>query len=440
MKSFGKKLFEIGLFFGPLDLYRWRIGNSLSFSLSQILFLLSFIILLKKINFQRSIIIISIILFLILGGLMTSIIVFPINSNPGFLTSYLFGLLTLILVADYIKDLTTLITFLKILSFSSIWLLLGILLQARYIVGYVPTSYLDLVPLGKVLHISVPRDYESTMNYVIGSLRHLQTGILRVSYPFGFTSSGAGLDSSIIALSSFSLIKLFKIKNTNIHLFFSLISTAYVILTGSRSAFFLLLCGILLMYMFSGRNKIFNLLKFVLQFTIFLVIILLLLSVIGNYLDINLVNTFLERLLDPSTVQESTQGHLETRIYALNLFANRPFFGYGLGGYELMRGEPHPHSLYFMILAENGIFGEILFLIFILFPIFPLIKFLRKSRTLEKKEMRNTAIFALSLVISVAMASLLYQFVSKYFFISLAISWSTVYMIKRNNQTMQKNN
>lgn len=439
MKSFGNKLFELGLFFGPLDLYRWRIGNSLSFSLSQLLFLLSFIILLKRINFRKSIIIISIIFFLILVGLLTSVTVFPTNSNPGFLTSYLFGILTLILVADYIKDLTTLISFLKIISFSSVWLLLGILLQARYIFGYVPTSYLDLVPLGKVLHISVPRDYESTMNYAMGSLSHLQAGIIRVSYPFGFTSSGAGLDAAIITLSSFSLIKLFKIKNTNIHLFFFLVSTAYVILTGSRSAFFLLLCGILLMYMFSGKNKIFNLLKFMLQFTIFLVIILLVLSIVGYYFDLNLVNTFFARVFDPSSVQESTQGHLETRIYALNLFANRPFFGYGLGGYELMRGEPHPHSLYFMILAENGICGEILFLIFILFPIFPMIKFLRKSKTLEKKE-RNISVFALSLAISVAMVSLLYQFISKYFFISIAISWSIVYIIKRNSHSIQRNN
>lgn len=136
-----------------------------------------------------------------------------------------------------------------------------------------------------------------------------------------------------------------------------------IFLTGKRMLFICFVIITLIMYSTTNKNN--KVLK-IIAVTVFS---LLMLIVLSNFVPA--VANMIERFSNASSGQD---GALVERYikwsYAIQLFSNKPFFGYGFGSYNQAVKEVgyvstfYTHNIYIELLSDTGIGGLIVFLFF----------------------------------------------------------------------------
>lgn len=91
--------------------------------------------------------------------------------------------------------------------------------------------------------------------------------------------------------------------------------------------------------------------------------------------------------------------------YAMDMFLERPLFGYGMGSYNIycnymgyFAGKQHAHNIYFQLLAETGLVGFLLFSSVFIFSLFKTIRLIKKTVKLTNNyQLRVLSVFSLYL-------------------------------------------
>ena len=161
-----------------------------------------------------------------------------------------------------------------------------------------------------------------------------------------------------IALAAYSL--LCEKRNKGVNLVVIAVNTYAIILTGSRGGFLLLVAIVLsLMFIPNWSNRFFAW-EFVKRFMIVSVAISITVIILNKFTP----TESLTRLLDFEGY-EGGSGRSEKWGIALELIRQRPFFGWGWGGYTII-GISAVHNTYLTMLCDVGMLGTLLFFV----PIF----------------------------------------------------------------------
>lgn len=147
--------------------------------------------------------------------------------------------------------------------------------------------------------------------------------------------------------------------------FILLISFIALITTGSRGGIFSFIISLIFYLYLLGRNKLIRLPTLIA--TVLVIFIIGLISIVISPADVK--ETVLNRL-DPTkaeTLEDYTAGRLNTWRYGIKLFAEKPFFGFGLRTFtDLMKKRfgmrIAAHNQYLNYLVQFGIIGTILFI------------------------------------------------------------------------------
>lgn len=379
VNKLGKKVFFLAIFFLPLNLYRWRIGDLPSFSLFEVFIIASLLITVFRVRIGR------IAVFLIIMIMLFTVELFVFIIYNGSLISQTFNwlkigllwIITSIAVNQYIRNFKDLEVLFKTISYSSIWLFYGTILHVFELIS---KNFWHSVPFGDILQTSLPKS-EATLIY--SSRVTIFGGIRRFSFPISFSASGAGVSASLIFLITVGTFLYYSKIKVNTHFFmyfFIIIDAIYVLLTLSRTAYIMSFIGLIILFSLHHRfeKKVpKRILKILTAFILIIVGLLLMFKFIEYITKLDIPEIIMNRLFRSYYSKLSTEGHLETRLYAIKLFAKHPVFGNGLGGYKLYRtrefhefaGGQHPHSNYFLVLAEGGIVGLTMYLVLLFLPL-----------------------------------------------------------------------
>ena len=242
------------------------------------------------------------------------------------------------------------------------------------------------------------------------------------------------------------------IKLRNDNCYFDLGSTLLlvgIILSGSRGS--IIACVLALPLVFIGLDKK-KLIEGIKRISIIIIIALIIVQLIifsAPYLQKNFNNKKLSNILIRSEgfISSSIGGRLSFWKTALDLFKNKPMYGYGLGSYHLASNLNYDggvwyarfaHNNYLQILSELGLMGLILFLGFLFF-------IARKIVIKIKRSNESNYIYA---IISMLTGFLLhtaidftweFSAVTAVFFIGAGIVSANDHNQKKNNLKLKKN-
>ncbi|WP_102348318.1 O-antigen ligase family protein [Bacillus sp. Marseille-P3661] len=191
-------------------------------------------------------------------------------------------------------------------------------------------------------------------------------GTTRIGTAIGYNANDVGLKLSFAALCSIYFINKSNKKYLSIALFsFSILSTV-AMFSGSRKVFLILICGILIYSFFRLKKNIYTLFKYLPIAIIFLIIfynVIMNVEPIYNVFGNRIEATIVTLLGDNSAVSESeTQVREAMVLRGIELFANQPLLGYGLGNYAIVSGYGiYSHNNYIELLTSLGIIGFLLY-------------------------------------------------------------------------------
>lgn len=415
--SIGKKLFFMAFLFYPLQLYRWRIYGLPSVSVYEILLLsssflmlLSFNIKLKKIFFP---------LMLLMGLYIFEIFIFIIYNQKfiyiiyEFLVGEVIWVLVFILSGQFLTEKIDFKKIFKAISFSSIWVLGGILLHFYEILS---GRLFRGVPFSEVLHITKPL-LQETQELLFNVTTYY--GLRRFSFPFSQSSSAAGIDAAIIFIVTLGYY-IYIERRKKSYLYLALIDLIYVIFTFSRTAWIVTTIGVILIIFDKKNVEIKRITIFLVMFLGFIIMLMFILSIIQAKTGIDVYLLLKGRIFNEGATKISTEGHLETRMYALKIFINHVFTGNGLGGYYYSRvinnvdHGPHPHSNYFLVMAEGGLIGLFIYFILLFEPLY---------KNLKKKNKSNFIKIIIFLQISLYIGMIFYTYFTGYLPLIIISSW-----------------
>jgi len=171
----------------------------------------------------------------------------------------------------------------------------------------------------------------------------------------------------------------------NKKLLFSLFTFAIlflVLISGERTAFFLMIILFILMFFLIYKNK-----KFIRNiFLVVLTLSILILSLSGS-IKKRIIDVTIEQMLTPNSDKKIyilSKQHDEHYTSAIRMFKNYPIFGVGVKNFRIFCKKeefyisdytcsPHPHSTYIQLLSETGLIGFLIvssIFIFINFRLF----------------------------------------------------------------------
>ncbi len=155
-----------------------------------------------------------------------------------------------------------------------------------------------------------------------------------------------------------------------------LASLFLVLISGERTAFFLMLLSFTLMFLLISKNR-----KFIRKIFIIVVSFCILILSFSDSIRQRMVDVTLEKMLESKTQEKKiyilSRQHDEHYISAIRMFKKNPFTGVGVKNFRIFCSEkefyisdytcsPHPHNTYIQLLSETGIIGFlIIFSIFI---------------------------------------------------------------------------
>lgn len=408
------------LIFYPLSLYRWRIFSLPSFSLYEVFLLSSlFVFFIKSQDFKipKSLLFYF---FVYIVEIFNSVIRFGqipsqgLNSLNVTLLSFISFLAfynTFIPSDDYDR-------YFIFASFASLWLFYGTIIHlSEYFSGERLTS----VPFGEFLKIASPKD-ETSLYYIEEVSTSLFLNLIRrFCFPISFSASESGIVAAGITILTFYSIINSQVLQINsalkgIFYFLLIIDVFYTFSTLSRTAVITLLTGILIPFVLKGKvikeisgytSTVF--LKIVVVMMIIAVALIVLNMIVVLKFGYSFFDLFFFRFQNS---EDSTTEHFETRLYALELFVRNPILGVGLGGYKYYRtidkneffSGQHPHSNYFLVLAEGGVIVFFSYLYLFVFPMLKILLGIKKSYFSEKQS--HLLIMLLSLQFAFCVAQL----------------------------------
>ena len=184
-------------------------------------------------------------------------------------------------------------------------------------------------------------------------------GTTRVGETIGYNPNTIGLILSLTAILAYNLY----LSDRKIIFFLvTVLLGGASLFTGSRKAFAILVVGIFLLSIITKSDKkqfIFSFVLGVLLLTIFVALILNwepLYQVIGIRID-----SLVQGLLGGNT-DSSTSTRFNMISVGIELFSQKPFFGYGLGNFKYFSGyDVYSHNNYIELLVSFGLFGTVLF-------------------------------------------------------------------------------
>ena len=157
-----------------------------------------------------------------------------------------------------------------------------------------------------------------------------------------------------IAIAAYSLLVYKKMRIFSIVLI--LVNSYGIMLTGSRMGLVILAVVALILFLLPDSSKTFEFKSFIQKTFILICVVAIGLWIINRFLPV----ASLSRLLAFDEYSEGS-GRIEKWSYALSRVAERPFFGWGWGGYDFIGSVLH--NTYLTILCDGGLVGLGLFVI-----------------------------------------------------------------------------
>ena len=184
-------------------------------------------------------------------------------------------------------------------------------------------------------------------------------GTTRVGETIGYNPNTIGL---VLSLSSVLSFYLFNQKRKNVYLFVMVLLGFASLFSGSRKAFAILITGVFLLSIIFASNRK----KFFISSIIGVALLTLLLYLTLKWEPLYLViGKRVESLVNGlmgGTTDSSTSIRFDMVSTGLQLFIQKPFFGYGLGNYRFISGlNTYSHNNYTELLVSFGLFGTILY-------------------------------------------------------------------------------
>lgn len=182
----------------------------------------------------------------------------------------------------------------------------------------------------------------------------------RFTLPFG-TPAEAGIYLSLagILLLALTLYRItYNKRGIWILIIFNFLNFFCLLGTFARASWGVFLVGSLVVLWYFKKMKLIRFRKFISPLLIFLSLAVFFnLTPIGNEFIMSVGLRF-----DLEKTAMTDESHLETRLLALEYWAESPIVGLGIGGYFLKPfSGVHTHSTYFTILADRGLIGLLLY-------------------------------------------------------------------------------
>lgn len=183
--------------------------------------------------------------------------------------------------------------------------------------------------------------------------------VIRMGENFGVNPNTVGYIFSVAAIIILYLF--FEKKNWLLAAPF-LIFTFFSLLSGSRSVFILLSVGIISLVLLYQKNLKRAILASLLAvfLVVFGVVLILTIEPLYRIIGKRFVDMLMQ--LGGASTDESTSIRMGMVVIGINMFKQKPFFGWGLGAFTDLGGyEMYAHNNYVELLVAVGLFGTILY-------------------------------------------------------------------------------
>jgi hypothetical protein len=207
------------------------------------------------------------------------------------------------------------------------------------------------LPIGIFKIILTPRNEGHSLisgGFSLGSLT-------RISIPFSRPQDLGATASSLFFLFIIARKVTRSYLKIDSLLFIGLV--AIIFLTGSRSVIFPFVFGLFLIFILRWRNFIIIMVKKRVMFLLFPLFVFLI--YIYRFNVINFLSNFNRILL--VLEGNSSQAHLNVRLYALKLSFDKGFIGSGIGSFNKLTGISSAHSTFFTFIVDIGLIGLLIF-------------------------------------------------------------------------------
>lgn len=176
----------------------------------------------------------------------------------------------------------------------------------------------------------------------------------------GINSNTLGLNIAISSL--FLFFKILRLKKMS-HFLLYLLLIIFVFLSGSRQALLLAILGAILILLFSSKDAVKKLKNIYVIFFLIVIVYNLLVNVPLLYEIVGYrLETLILTLFGAESATESDQIRNLMVSSGINLIKDRPFLGYGLGGFAKVSGlGVYSHNNYIELLVGIGIVGTVIY-------------------------------------------------------------------------------
>ncbi len=246
--------------------------------------------------------------------------------------------------------------------------------KPQYVIGDVKTLVLIyIVMIAIVNFVDTPEKLNRVVKSFIVSGVISSIYILLISDLTRITRFGSELGNvndigMIIGISSiFSTNECIRSKK-KVHVLYSLPMLIVILLTGSRKAIIFVVMAILFIIYSKNNNRLKGKIKFLIWGTIILIVTMYVVIKIPIFYEI--IGKRFEGIFALITGKGKVDNSASTRLrmieYGIELFKNRPIFGYGAKNYRVMYGitygvERYDHNNFIELLVSVGITGAFIY-------------------------------------------------------------------------------
>lgn len=249
---------------------------------------------------------------------------------------------------------------------------------------------------------------------------------IRLGYQLGNVND-VGL---LITIASILSISKGLMNNRKIYYVIFLINVIVVILTGSRKSLILLILSLFILLFIKNSKKMSKLIISIFILSVFIVILIYVINTVPTFY--NIMGSRLASLLDGLFGSGTDEGSFNIRLtmiqVGIDLFNEKPFFGFGIDNYRILFSRlpfgylTYSHSNFIELLVGVGILGTLSFYIAILYIV------TRGIKNSSKLSLSNLSFLIIVIGYIILSPSLVY-YDSKIFSIVLASLCSAVYSI-----------
>lgn len=298
----------------------------------------------------------------------------------------------------------------------------------------ISTIFVIFHALSTLIFYFNPNLYTNFANfYYSGNLLTSLLSDYRKGYMAGFCShfSSNGMILGIGILIAYEYFSIKKVKNNirKIVHFILVCIIFYALILTSKRAIVLIDLLILVITTLIKTSKRYSIKS--IKFMFLLLIIILLFTIFGNKIPgMDTIVSKFENLINSGA--GIMNGRESLWKIAIDMFINKPLFGYGYGSYEVVSNSLNAitssaHNYYLQVLSELGLIGFLLYFIVFIVGIIYTICEIKKTKLLKNNENLTYLCFSLSVQIfvilySLTATSLMYYNVMIPYFVALSIT------------------